>query len=180
MWALQNFPHCLTGQAFLQGERNSVLAPVWFLCFRSECSVVRRDSEVYKYVIILHSQKQIGWIFGEDLFYFEPPISSYTFYTLDFSCFVEIHILHSQICFHFFFPFIFIHWRLITLQYCSGFCHTLTWISHGFTCVLHPYPPSHLPLHPIPLGLPSAPALSTCLMHPPNLFSFEVFKNGVI
>ena len=30
-----------------------------------------------------------------------------------------------------FFPFIFISWRLITLQYCSGFCHTLTWISHG-------------------------------------------------
>ena len=27
-------------------------------------------------------------------------------------------------------------------------------------------PPSHLPPHPIPLGLPSAPALSTCLMHP--------------
>ena len=27
--------------------------------------------------------------------------------------------------------------RLITLQYCSGFCHTLTWISHGFTCVPH-------------------------------------------
>ena len=34
------------------------------------------------------------------------------------------------------------------------------------TCVPHPDPPSHLPLHPIPLGLPSAPALSTCLMHP--------------
>ena len=66
----------------------------------------------------------------------------------------------------FFFPFIFISWRLITLQYCSGFCHTLTWISHGFTCVPHPNPPSRLPLHPIPLGLPSAPALSTCLMHP--------------
>ena len=27
--------------------------------------------------------------------------------------------------------FFFISWRLITLQYCSGFCHTLTWISHG-------------------------------------------------
>ena len=52
----------------------------------------------------------------------------------------------------FFFPFIFISWRLITLQYCSGFCHTLTWISHGFTCILHPNPPSHLPLHLIPLG----------------------------
>ena len=66
----------------------------------------------------------------------------------------------------FFFPFIFISWRLITLQYCSGFCHTLTWISHGFTCIPHPYPPSHLPLHPIPLSLPSAPGPSTCLMHP--------------
>ena len=54
----------------------------------------------------------------------------------------------------FFFNFIFfISWRLITLQYCSGFCHTLKWISHGFTCVPHPDPPSHLPLHPIPLGL---------------------------
>ena len=57
---------------------------------------------------------------------------------------------------------------LITLQYCSGFCHTLTWISHGCTCVLHPEPPSHLPLHPIPQGHPSAPALST-LSHASNL-----------
>ena len=65
-----------------------------------------------------------------------------------------------------YFSFIFISWRLITLQYCGGFCHILTWISHGFTCVPHPDPPSHLPPHPIPLGLPSAPALSTYLMHP--------------
>ena len=63
-------------------------------------------------------------------------------------------------------PFIFISWRLITLQCCSGFCHTLTWISHGFTCIPHPGPLSHLPLYPIPLGLPSAPDPSTCLMHP--------------
>ena len=66
---------------------------------------------------------------------------------------------------NFFFIF-FISWRLITLQYCSGFCHTLTWISHGFTCIPHPDSPSHLPLQPIPLGLPSAPGSSTCLMHP--------------
>ena len=52
-----------------------------------------------------------------------------------------------------FFPFIFISWRLINLQYCSGFCHTLTWMGHGFTCVPHPDPPFHLPPHPIPLGL---------------------------
>ena len=65
----------------------------------------------------------------------------------------------------FFFNF---HWRLITLQYCSGFCHALTWISHGYKCVLHPEPPSHLPPHPIPQGHPSAPALST-LSHAWNL-----------
>ena len=53
--------------------------------------------------------------------------------------------------------FFFLSWKLITLQYCSGFCHTLKWISHGFTYVPHPDPRSHLPLHPIPLGLPSAP-----------------------
>ena len=53
------------------------------------------------------------------------------------------------------------NWRLITLQYCGGFCHTFTWISHGCTCVPHPDPPSHLPPHPIPQGHPSAPSLST-------------------
>ena len=42
--------------------------------------------------------------------------------------------------YYYYFPFIFISWRLITLQYC-GFCHTLTWISRGFTCVPHPDPP---------------------------------------
>ena len=62
--------------------------------------------------------------------------------------------------------FFLISWRLITLQYCSGFCHTLTWISHWFTCIPHPDPPSHLPLHPISLGLPSARGPSTYLMHP--------------
>ena len=50
--------------------------------------------------------------------------------------------------------------------FCSEFCHTLKWNSHGFTCVPHPDPPTHLPLHPLPLGLPSAPGPSACLMHP--------------
>ena len=36
-----------------------------------------------------------------------------------------------------------------SLQYCSGFCHTLTRISHGCTCIPHPEPPpTSLPLHP--------------------------------
>ena len=41
----------------------------------------------------------------------------------------------SSLLWFFFFNF---NWRLITLQYCSGFCHTLTWISRGCTCVPHP------------------------------------------
>ena len=65
---------------------------------------------------------------------------------------------------NFFGKLIYFNWRLITLQYCSGFCHTLTWISHGCTCVPHP----ELFPHPIPQGHPSAPALSA-LSHASNL-----------
>ena len=49
---------------------------------------------------------------------------------------------------------IYLNWRLITLQYYSGFCHTLIWIRHGHACVPHPEPPSHLHPHPIPQGHP--------------------------
>ena len=77
-------------------------------------------------------------------------------------------------------------WRLITLQYCSGFCHTLTRIRHGFTCIPHPYPPSHLPLDPIPLALLSAPgpgASNYLILCPPLLLlplicpNIRVFSN---
>ena len=64
--------------------------------------------------------------------------------------------------------FICFNWRLITLQYCGGFCHTLTWISHGCTCVPRLEPPFNIPPHPIPQDHPSAPALST-LSHTSNL-----------
>ena len=48
------------------------------------------------------------------------------------------------------------NWRLITLQYCGGFCHMLTRISYGCTCV----PSSRTPL---PLPSPSHPSgLSRC------------------
>ena len=58
--------------------------------------------------------------------------------------------------------------RLITLQYCSGFAiqgHESAMGVHVFPIL---NPPSHLPPHPIPLGHPSAPALST-LSHELNL-----------
>ena len=41
-----------------------------------------------------------------------------------FFFFFFLHVLINR--FLNFFPFIFISWRLITSQHCSGFCHTLT------------------------------------------------------
>ena len=61
-----------------------------------------------------------------------------------------------------FFSFIFISWRLITLQHCSDFCHTLTWISHRFTCVS----PSRSPLLP---PSPSDPSGSSQCTRPEHL-----------
>ena len=58
----------------------------------------------------------------------------------------------------FFFYFTILYW----------FCHTSTWIHHGYTRVPNPEPPSHLPPHTIPLGHPSAPAPSI-LYHASNL-----------
>ena len=49
----------------------------------------------------------------------------------------------------FFFLIYLFNWRLIILQYFGGFCHTLTWISHGCTCVPIPNPP------PTALPIPS-------------------------
>ena len=93
-----------------------------------------------------------------------------TFATLSHIILIPAHFISAngppRTSLFYFFKFLFISWRLITSQHCSGFCHTLTRISHGVTCIPHPDAPSHLPLHPIPLGLPNAPAPSTCLMHP--------------
>ena len=66
---------------------------------------------------------------------------------------------------NYFFSFIYL---FFTLQYYICFCHILSWICHGCTCVPHPEPPSHLTPHPIPLGHPSAPAPSI-LYHALNL-----------
>ena len=73
----------------------------------------------------------------------------FIFKAIRFLFFYFFPVCPVVVLFFFYFSFIFISWRLITLQYCSGFCHTLTWISHGFTCIPHPDPPSHLPLYPL-------------------------------
>ena len=52
--------------------------------------------------------------------------------------------------------FIYFNWRIITLQYCDGFCHTLTWIGHRDTYV----PPFWTPFLPYPSRWSRALALS--------------------
>ena len=60
-----------------------------------------------------------------------------------------------------------LNWRLITLQYCSGFCHTLTQISHGCTCVPHPetLPPS-CPSHLLGSSQCTSPEYPVSCMEP--------------
>ena len=69
-----------------------------------------------------------------------------------------------------FYLFIYFNWRLITLQYCGGFCHSSTWIRHGYTCVLHPEPPLPPPSPPHPSGL----SQSTSLECPASCIEFAL------
>ena len=72
----------------------------------------------------------------------------------------------------------FCNWRISALQYSVGFCQTSTEISHRFTYVpshlnipptslpipatgIHMSPPSHLALHPTPLGCHRVPDLGS-------------------
>ena len=95
------------------------------------------------------------------------PVSSVTYLNAQFGREVPSYASSRLPCcpcrlFIYLFPFVFISWRLITLQYCSGFCHTLTWISHGFTCVPHPDPP-------LPPPSPSHPSGSSQCTSPEHL-----------
>ena len=93
----------------------------------------------------------------------------YSIYHLGYLIFCRPFGLFNHLIF-FLYMFLNFNRGLVTLQYCGGFCHTFTWISHGCTCVPHlePPPTSHLPPHSLPQGHPSAPALST-LSHILNL-----------
>ena len=60
-------------------------------------------------------------------------------------------------CAFYFFLYFILFFNFIILYW---FCHISTWIRHRYTCVPHPEPSSLLPPHTLPLGRPSAPALS--------------------
>ena len=144
-------------------------------CFSKIC-ILRQDKKKIKYKILsvcfdLLSPSRLGSVYLHYTLTRAPQRQEYLLdhrdkFSFSLLTLAMLLLYFFFIHFYYFFSFIFISWRLITLQYCSGFCHTLTWISHGFTCIPHPDPPSHLPFHPIPLGLPSAPGPSTWLMHP--------------
>ena len=53
-------------------------------------------------------------------------MSKLSYHILFFSIFNLINFLINFFILLYFYLFILISWRLITLQYCSGFCHTLT------------------------------------------------------
>ena len=65
--------------------------------------------------------------------------------------------LHYQWFIYFFKIFIFTLFYFTILYW---FCHTLTWIRHGYTWIPNPEPASHLPCHIISLDHPHAPAPS--------------------
>ena len=73
---------------------------------------------------------------------------------------------------------IYFDFRLITLQYFSGFCQTLTWISHGCPWVPHP----ESPLPPPSPSHPSGPSQCTSPEHPvscmePGLMIWFTYDN---
>ena len=79
--------------------------------------------------------------------------------------------LFSRIILFYLFYYLFIYFyfnrRLITSQYCGGFCRTFIWISRGCTCVPHPEPPPTF--HPISslwiIPVPSPKHPVSCIKH---------------
>ena len=59
------------------------------------------------------------------------------------------------------------NWRIISLQYSVGFCHTSAWISHSYTRTLSLEIPFHLLPHPTALGCHRALGLGS-LSHTAN------------
>ena len=87
--------------------------------------------------------------------------------------------MENETFFFFFFLFLFFfNWRLITLQYCHGFCHSFTWNSHGGVMCSPSWTP-HPPLSP---SHPSGSSQCTSPEHPvsciqPGLAIYFTYDN---
>ena len=76
--------------------------------------------------------------------------------------------LFPAVFFSYFKKFLFIlNWKIITLQYCAGFCHTSAWISHRYMYVLSPWTSLPHPTPCYPSRLSQSPGLSS-LSHMAN------------
>ena len=84
-----------------------------------------------------HSPLRVGVTMGEDIPW---PLSWTGNMTWGNASVLSAAEVCSFLFFIVFNLFIYFNWRLITLKYCNAFCHTLTWISHGCTCVTHAEP----------------------------------------
>ena len=75
------------------------------------------------------------------------------------------------------------NWKIITLQYCNGFCHIATWIGSKFTCVppqsWNPFP---YPSHPNKLASVHLFVLLCLHFHPffDSVFYFHILSFHVL
>ena len=149
-------PYMTTGKTIALTRQNFV-GKVMSLLFNMLSRLVITFLPTSKHLLI-------SWLQSPSVLILEPPQNKVSYY---FHCFPiylpwsdgtrchDLSFLNVEVLFFpfylfiflYFFSFIFISWRLISLQYYSGFWHTLPWISHGFACVPHPDPPSRLPPH---------------------------------
>ena len=90
-----------------------------------------------------------------------------------------------QVFFYYFYEFdillkiIYFNWRIITLPYCEGFCHTSTWVSHGCTRVPASWTLLEPPSPPCPCRLSQSTGLGA-LLHASNLALVIYFTYGNI
>ena len=124
--------------------------PKWLCCFNNP------RSNVWRFLFSTFSPTLIY----SSLLYFVHAVSREVISHLILICIsLMTNNLSSLLSFYFFkYKLIYFNWRLITLQYCSGF-DTHWHESATGVHVPHPEPASRLLPHPIPLGHPSAPCV---------------------
>ena len=99
---------------------------MWLQCdYIRSIWIIQDNLPILRFITLIPSAKSLS---PHNLTYSQTP-------GIRGSLFSPWHLSTQHLCF-FFFLIIYFNWRLITLQYCSGFCHTSTWISLRHTFVL--------------------------------------------